>query len=378
MTAPAKSKRVGVIGAGQLARMMVDPAARLDIDLRVFAQAQDDSAAQLAPYVVGDYTKISELLDFAHDRDVITFEHELVPPEVLVQLEEELRTQGKELYPRARSFQYSQDKLFMRESLSKFGIPAPRWWKFKIGQPIEFGFPIIVKAPRGGYDGRGVWSILDKDELTTLISRSEMKEVLVEEKVNLQSEISVMIARSRNGEIKTWQVTSTIQRDGICTQTITPALDISIVQKILAEKLTTQIASEIDLVGVMAVEMFVANNKILVNELALRPHNSGHWTIEGSQTSQFEQHLRAICGLPLGDTRLQAKWVVMGNLLGGENAQGFSNLEKSLTNKEVALHNYGKAIRKGRKVGHVTAISEDLARARQQVANAVDSFSHVD
>lgn len=378
MTAPAKLRRVGVIGAGQLARMMVDPAARLDIDLRVFAQAQDDSAAQLAPYVVGDYTKISELLDFAHDRDVITFEHELVPPEVLVQLEEELRTQGKELYPRAHSFQYSQDKLFMRESLSKIGIPAPRWWKFKIGQPIEFSFPIIVKAPRGGYDGRGVWSISDKDELTTLISRSEMKEVLVEEKVNLQSEISVMIARSRNGEIKTWQVTSTIQRDGICTQTITPALDISIVQKILAEKLTTQIASEIDLVGVMAVEMFVANNKILVNELALRPHNSGHWTIEGSQTSQFEQHLRAICGLPLGDTRLQAKWVVMGNLLGGENAQGFSNLEKSLTNKEVALHNYGKVIRKGRKVGHVTAISEDLARARQQVANAVDSFSHVD
>ncbi len=354
--------RVGVIGAGQLARMMVAPATALGVDLLLFAQSPSDSGAQITHHVVGDYTDLQALLEFSKKCDVITFEHELVPLSVIKGLE----AAGVRVYPPSSAFVYSQDKAQMREKLS--GYPSPQWKVVTSTGEIE-RYPLIAKAISGGYDGRGVWKINSQDELAQLLKSSP--KLLIEELISFDFEIAVMVARSPHGQATTWTPTETVQEDGICTLTISPSQSITSGISEKAQKLALDIAAEVGVVGVMAVEMFIKGEKIFINELAMRPHNSGHWTIDGSRTSQFEQHLRAILDLPLGDPTMTSEFAVMGNILGGEKSDMYRPyLHLMARNPELKFHQYKKEVRPGRKIGHVTAVGSDLLQLTNDVQHA--------
>ena len=341
---------VGVIGAGQLARMMIGPASNLGVNLRVFASTTGDSAAQIANTTVGDFNNLAALIAFAQGCDVVTFEHELVPQSLIRELESE----GIQIFPRSGSFLYSQDKLAMREKMTELGLPNPEYERYD-GGGTQLQFPLVAKTPQGGYDGRGVWVIAEEKDLLPLPTP-----LLLEEKLNFTREISVMVARSLNGEMKTWSPTWTEQQDGICKVTVTPVPNFpsSLVEEV--SRIAMTIANGIDLVGVMAVELFQVGERFTVNELALRPHNSGHWTIEGAVTSQFEQHLRAVLNLPLGDTSQTSDWAVMGNVLGSSQPDMFNHykfLMSSMPN--LKFHHYRKEIKEGRKLGHVLLLGWD-------------------
>ena len=363
--------RVGVIGAGQLARMMAVPANDLGIDFKVFAAIPNDSAAQVSNFVLGDYTNASQVLEFAKGCDVLTFEHELVPQSVIKAVE----AAGIKVYPRSESFTFSQDKLAMRKKISELELPNPKWQKFEGGKS-EIEFPLIAKLPAGGYDGRGVFVISSEDELKDLYKKTGT--LLLETKLDFDYEISVMVARSPHNQAATWPATLTIQSAGICTSTVTPVPDITndMAEKVQAAAL--KIASGISLVGVMAVEMFIVGNDFYINELALRPHNSGHWSIEGSETSQFEQHLRAILDLPLGSTAMRDNYVVMGNILGGEKSDMYRPyLHLMARTPGLKFHQYGKEVKPGRKIGHVTICGKNLLQLQQEIAHATDYMNGV-
>jgi 5-(carboxyamino)imidazole ribonucleotide synthase len=259
----------------------------------------------------------------------------------------------------------------MREKLSKY--PSPRWKIATSTADIE-RYPLIAKAISGGYDGRGVWKINSQDELTEVLKTTPR--LLVEELISFDSEIAVMVARSPHGQATTWAPTETVQEDGICTLTISPAQNISPELAEKAQKLALDIAQEVGVVGVMAVEMFVKSDHLYINELAMRPHNSGHWTIDGSITSQFEQHLRAILDLPLGDPSMIAEIAVMGNILGGEKSDMYRPyLHLMARNPDLKFHHYRKEVRMGRKIGHVTAVGSDLLQLTNDVQHARDYMS---
>jgi 5-(carboxyamino)imidazole ribonucleotide synthase len=358
---------VGVIGAGQLARMMVAPASALGINLILFAQSGDDSGAQITSHVIGDYSDLAALQKFAQGCDVITFEHELVPLSVIKGLE----SAGVRVYPSSSAFVYSQDKAEMRKKLAHY--PAPEWKVVTSTSEVD-QYPLIAKAISGGYDGRGVWKINSQDELAEVLRTTPR--LLIEELISFDSEIAVMVARSPHGQATSWAPTQTVQEDGICTMTISPAQEISDEIAERAQKLALEIAAEVGVIGVMAVEMFVKGEKIFINELAMRPHNSGHWTIDGSRTSQFEQHLRAILDLPLGDPAMMAEYAVMGNILGGEKTDMYRPyLHLMARNPDLKFHQYKKEVRPGRKIGHVTATGSNLLQLTTDVQHARDYMS---
>ena len=353
---------VGVIGAGQLARMMVAPATELGITLRLFATSSQDSGAQVCSHVVGDYKNIEHLKKFAEECDVITFEHELVPLSVIKGLE----AAGVRVYPSSAAFIYSQDKAEMRRKLQNF--PAPQWLVVSSADQVT-EFPVIAKSLSGGYDGRGVWKVSSADQLSDLLQQN--RTLLVEELINFDAEIAVMVARSPHGQATSWTPTETVQVDGICTMTISPATSISSDVAESAQRLALEVANEVGVVGVMAIEMFVKAGELFINELAMRPHNSGHWTIEGSRTSQFEQHLRAILDLPLGDPKMTSRYAVMGNILGGEKTNMYRPyLHLMARNPDLKFHQYQKEVRLGRKIGHVTALGDDLVQLTTDVQHA--------
>jgi 5-(carboxyamino)imidazole ribonucleotide synthase len=263
----------------------------------------------------------------------------------------------------------------MRKKIAELNLPNPKWQKYQ-GEGCEIRFPLIAKLPSGGYDGRGVFQIDSEAQLQELHTKAGT--LLLEEKLNFDYEISVMVARSPHDQAATWPATLTIQSDGICTSTVTPVPEISdaLANKVQAAAL--EIASGISLVGVMAVEMFIIGENFYINELALRPHNSGHWSIEGSETSQFEQHLRAILDLPLGSTALRTKFTVMGNVLGGEKSDMYRPyLHLMARAPNLKFHQYGKEVKPGRKIGHVTMCGENLLQLQQEVAHAVDYMNGV-
>ena len=361
--------RVGIIGAGQLGRMSAAPAAALGIDLLLLAQSAKDSGAQIADFEVGDYRDLVQVREFAKKCDLLTFEHELIPISVIRALENE----GVKFYPTSESFIYSQDKAAMREKLSNY--LAPKWQIVtKASEILEY--PVIAKSISGGYDGRGVWKVDSESELASILL--ENPKLLVEELIEFDFEISVMVARSPHGQAATWAPTQTIQRNGICTMTISPAPDLSEELGQQAQQTALSIAAEIKLVGVMAVEMFVKGNQLFINELAMRPHNSGHWTIDGSVTSQFEQHLRAILDLPLGDTSLTSKYAVMGNVLGGDKQDMYRPyLHLLARTPKLKIHQYRKEVKPGRKIGHVTLLGENLVELTTEVQHAIDYMSGV-
>jgi 5-(carboxyamino)imidazole ribonucleotide synthase len=349
--------------------MSAAPAVALGIDLILLAQSAADSGAQVAKFEVGDYRDLVQVREFAKKCDLLTFEHELIPISVIRALENE----GVKFYPTSESFIYSQDKAAMREKLANY--LAPKWQVVtKANEILEY--PVIAKSISGGYDGRGVWKANSESELATILL--ENPKLLVEELIDFDFEISVMVARSPHGQAATWAPTQTVQSDGICTMTIAPAPELSEALGQQAQQIALSIAAEIKLVGVMAVEMFVKGDQLFINELAMRPHNSGHWTIDGSVTGQFEQHLRAILDLPLGDTSMTASYAVMGNVLGGDKQDMYRPyLHLLARTPKLKVHQYRKEVKPGRKIGHVTLLGENLVELTTEVQHAIDYMGGV-
>jgi 5-(carboxyamino)imidazole ribonucleotide synthase len=358
---------VGVIGAGQLARMSIAPSTALGVNLLLLAADSNDSAAQITQHVVGDYTDLQTVREFAAQCDVVTFEHELIPLSIVKALEAD----GVVVRPSSAAFLYSQDKAAMRQKLEKF--PSPQFQIVTAVDQVK-EYPVIAKAISGGYDGRGVWKVHSEKELADLLH--QLPKLLVEELIDFDYEIAVMVARSPHGQATTWAPTQTVQKDGICVLTISPAPQLSAALSERAQKLALDIAAEVAVVGVMAVEMFVKGDNLFINELAMRPHNSGHWTIEGSHTSQFEQHLRAVLDLPLGDPSMTAPIAVMGNVLGGSKTDMYRPyLHLMARTPALNFHHYKKDVRPGRKIGHVTLLGKDLVELTNEVQHAVDYMS---
>jgi 5-(carboxyamino)imidazole ribonucleotide synthase len=349
---------VGMVGAGQLARMTHQAAIALGLSLRVLADTADDGAALITPDVeIGAADDWNALARFAKSCDVITFDHEHVPNDYVAALADG----GAAVFPGAEALLYAQDKRAMRIKLSELGIPVPRWSDDPAGLPR----PYVAKAVRGGYDGRGVWFVNDGDDRPDV-------DLMVEERVSIVHELAIQVARTPSGRTKCWPVVETVQRDGICIEVVAPAPRLSTAFAAQAEELATTIANELGVVGVLAVELFEAPNGLVVNELAMRPHNSGHWSIEGATTSQFEQHLRAVLDWPLGETKPRARVTVMVNLLGGPHTNLATGLPAALAASPTAsIHLYGKSARPGRKLGHVTTLGDDLVETRERARRAV-------
>ncbi|GHC76705.1 N5-carboxyaminoimidazole ribonucleotide synthase [Nocardiopsis terrae] len=365
--------RVGMVGGGQLSRMTHQAGIGLGVDFSVLAASPTDSAALVCGGVtLGDDRGLDDVLAFAKAHDVVTFDHEHVPEPVLRAVEEA----GGLLRPGRDALRFAQDKLRMRTRMAELGAPSPRWravttLEHVTGFAEGAGWPVVLKAARGGYDGKGVWVVGDSGEARGVVDRAAAEEVplLVEEKVDFSRELAVQVARSPHGQVAVYPVVETVQRGGICHEVIAPAPDLPEDKALRAQQLAIEIAQALDVTGVLAVELFETDDDVVVNELAMRPHNSGHWSIEGARTSQFEQHLRAVLNLPLGSPRTNAPYTVMANLLGGEDPEVYRRyLHVMAKDPEVKVHFYGKDVRPGRKIGHVTVMGDDyrdlLERAR--------------
>jgi 5-(carboxyamino)imidazole ribonucleotide synthase len=363
-----------MVGGGQLARMTHQAAIALGQSLRVFAAAPDDAAALVtAEPVVGQHADLDALRDFAKGCDVVTFDHEHVPLGHV----ETLAAEGIVAYPSPHALRHAQNKRVMRERMTELGLAVPPWRLVTtMAEAAEFfgGYRdgVIAKATTGGYDGRGVWPVESPAQVQAMLERGV--ELIFEERVPLRRELAAMVARSPWGQLATYPVVETVQRDGICAEVLAPAPGLDPDVAVQAQELAGRIAVELDVVGVLAVELFeVHGGRLLVNELAMRPHNSGHWTIEGARTSQFEQHLRAILDYPLGDTALTTPVAVMANILGGQT--GGMGIDERLHHVFAAdpgarVHLYGKRVWSGRKIGHVTVLGDDLDSVRARAAAA--------
>lgn len=366
-----------MVGAGQLARMTQQAAIPLGIGFRLLADTRSDSAALVTPdVVIGDYRNLDDLAAFAAGCDVVTFDHEHVPIEHV----EKLVASGARIFPGPQALPYVQDKMRMRERLGALGLPIPAWRSIESVADIDrfaqaHGWPVVAKAASGGYDGKGVWVLGSAAEAAELLDRGGVR-LYVEQRVTFGRELAALVARSASGRSVAWPVVETVQDDGICVEVLAPAPALAPERAREATDLALRIADELDVVGLLAVEMFEVDDGVLVNELAMRPHNSGHWTIEGSVTSQFEQHLRAVLDWPLGETRARAPSTVMVNLLGGGGGVAASDLASripdALADGDVRLHLYGKDVRPGRKIGHVTISGDDVADLRGRARRATD------
>ena len=370
---------VGMVGGGQLSRMTHQAAISLGLSLRVLADATHDSAALVAQGVdLGDHTSLDDLRRFAETCEVVTFDHEHVPGPLIEALEDD----GRTVLPGSAALRHAQDKLVMRERLAGAGIPVPAFTPVATAADVEgfahhWGWPLVLKAATGGYDGKGVWVVRDLAEAEPVLASGVR--LLAEQLVPLRRELAAVVARSPYGQAAAWPVVETVQSDGICVEVVAPAPDLPEELALQAQALALRIAADLDVVGVLAVELFETDEGLVVNELAMRPHNSAHWTIEGARTSQFEQHLRAVLDYPLGATGLTAPWVVMANVLGGEAAGDIraGELDRRLHlllahDPALKVHLYGKEVRPGRKIGHVTALGADLDDVRRRARYGAD------
>src|SRR5215469_6903220 len=362
---------VGMVGAGQLARMTAGAAIGLGVRFRVLAAAADDSAAQVvADAPVGDYRSAADLLEFAAGCDVVTFDHEHVPQQALHALE----AAGHTVLPPSAAIRLTQDKLAMRRKLGELGVPVPRAVPVASQADVEAvadrtDWPVVLKAVSGGYDGRGVWVCRSYAEIADVIGHGVP--LLAEEYVPFERELAVLIARSPSGHGAAYPVVQTIQRDGICHEVLAPAPGLADHVAQGAIQLGLRLARDLDVIGLLAVELFETRAGLLVNELAMRPHNSGHWTIEGARTSQFEQHLRAVLNLPLGAPTMTAPCVALANVLGADDPDLRGKLNHVLAaDPGLKIQLYGKPVRPGRKVGHVTALGDDMASVRDRATRA--------
>jgi 5-(carboxyamino)imidazole ribonucleotide synthase len=377
---------VAVIGGGQLARMMAEPAAALGIPLRLLAEAEGVSAAQVIPdSIVGDYRDLEMLHKVTSGAQVVTFDHEHVPTEHL----HALRADGVATRPGPEALVHAQDKAVMRRRLGELGLPCPRNAVVTTVEEVEaFGLPCVLKTTRGGYDGKGVWFAETADDCEEAFATAAEAgvEILAEERVEFRRELSALVARSPSGQAAAYPVVASTQLDGICHEVVAPApaLDRELAGQ--AQHVALTIAKELDVTGILAVELFeTTDGRILVNELAMRPHNTGHWTQDGAVTSQFENHLRAVLDLPLGSPAPRARWTVMVNILGGPQdepgGQGdqvgrlYDGYPHALArDPHLRVHLYGKELRPGRKVGHVNAYGDDLEDCLERARHAAAWF----
>lgn len=361
--------------------MMYAPAISLGVRLKLLAESPEVGAAKvIRDVVVGDYTDETTVVEFASDCDVITFDHEHVPTRIL----RGLLADGKLVRPGPDALEHAQDKLLMRQRLTAaLDAPAPIWRHCPDAAALrefgaETGWPIIAKASRGGYDGHGVWKINEPAECDLPFAQAkdesagEIVEIIGEEFIDFAREMSVLIVRSPAGQAVAYPVSETIQVAGVCRETITPAPGLSAEQASEITKLGLDIADELQVVGMLAVELMQRRDgSVVVNELAMRPHNTGHWTIDGAHTSQFENHLRAVLDLPLGDPRVRQPWCVMVNVLGGQHTDLTSELLHCFArDPQLRVELYGKQVRPGRKVGHVVGYGDDLAAVRARAQHA--------
>ncbi|MBA3619670.1 MAG: 5-(carboxyamino)imidazole ribonucleotide synthase [Acidothermales bacterium] len=363
-----------MVGAGQLARMTAPAAIALGVGLRVLAADARDSAAAVVPQPrVGDYTSIKDLRAFARGCAVVTFDHEHVPSEHLRTLARE----GVAVRPGPDALLHTQDKAVMRARLTRLGVPVPAWRGAGSAEEVaafgaEYGWPVVLKAVRGGYDGRGVWIVPGPDDVERVLAGLAGMPLLAEQHVPFRRELAALVARSPYGQAAAYPVVETVQRDGICTEVLAPAPGLPAERAVAAQQLALRIAGELEVTGLLAVEMFeTVDGGLLVNELAMRPHNSGHWTIDGARTSQFEQHLRAVLDLPLGAPTMLAPYAVMANVLGGHDPDVYARYPHVLArDPELKVHMYGKESRPGRKLGHVTAVGAGVEELRARARHA--------
>ena len=365
---------VGMVGGGQLAQMTAQAAIGLGVTFRVLAEAPSDSAALVTRDVsVGSHLSLRDVSAFASRCDVLTFDHEHVPGRVLADLE----SAGVLVRPGSAALRHTQDKLAMRGALTSRGVPCPRYAAVSSVADVEkFGagsWPVVLKAVSGGYDGKGVWVCASPAEAAEVVAHGIA--LLAEEFVPFRRELAALVARSPSGQGAAYPVVQTVQVDGICREVIAPAPGLDPEVAAVAQALALRIASSLDVTGLLAVELFeTAAGGLLVNELAMRPHNSGHWTIDGARTSQFEQHLRAVLDLPLGSCALSGPFTVMANLLGGTDPDIYDRyIHVMAADPAVKVHFYGKEVRPGRKIGHVTIVADsagDLDEVRDRARRA--------
>ena len=388
---PTAAPLVAMVGGGQLARMTHQAAIALGQSLRVLAADVDDPAAQVSPdVVIGSHTNLDDLRRVAAGADALTFDHEHVPTELL----EKLVAEGVNVAPPPQALVHAQDKLVMRRRLQALGVPVPRYAAVERGDDLDsiaafaarVGGPMVIKVVRGGYDGRGVRMAADLPHAREIASEylKSGVPVLVEERVAMRRELSALVARSPFGQGAAWPVVETVQRDGICVLVIAPALALPDDLGAAAQQLALRLAAELGVVGVLAVELFeTVDGQLLVNELAMRPHNSGHWTMDGSRTSQFEQHLRAVLDYPLGDSGATVPVTVMANVLGAAQTPTMTVDERLhhlfARMPDARVHLYGKGERPGRKIGHVNLLGSDtaeVANLRERAERAAHWLSH--
>ncbi|KWX26302.1 phosphoribosylaminoimidazole carboxylase [Mycolicibacterium wolinskyi] len=376
-----------MIGGGQLARMTHQAAIALGQTLRVLATGPNEPAAQVTPdVVIGQHTDLDALRRAASGASALTFDHEHVPTEHL----EQLVAEGVTVAPPPQALVHAQDKLLMRRRLHDLGAPVPRFAAIRSVADIEefvrlIDGPVVIKTVRGGYDGRGVMMADDLAQAREIVERylADGVALLAEERVAMRRELAALVARSPFGQGAAWPVVETVQRDGICVEVYSPAPGLSDELGSAAQELGLRLANELGVVGVLAVELFeTTGGDLLVNELAMRPHNSGHWTMDGAVTSQFEQHLRAVLDYPLGDTAAIAPAAVMANVLGAPQTPEMSMDERLhhlfARMPEAKVHLYGKGERPGRKIGHVNVIGTDTADLRERAVRAAHWLSHAE
>jgi 5-(carboxyamino)imidazole ribonucleotide synthase len=373
-----------MVGGGQLARMTHQAAVALGQSLRVLAVSESDPAALVTPDVLlGHHTDLDALRAFAVRCDVLTFDHEHVPTGHLRALSGE----GVTVYPGPDALLHAQDKLVMRSRLSSLGLPVPEFTPVSsVDDVVKFGdahgWPCVLKASRGGYDGRGVWMLADPQAAGRTVAGllDAGTSLLVERRVEMRREVAALVARSPFGQGACWPVVQTVQDGGICVEVLAPAPGLDDDAAQVAQQIALRIADRLDVVGVLAVELFDTSAGLVVNELAMRPHNSGHWTIEGARTSQFEQHLRAVLDYPLGVTSQLAPAVAMANVLGAAQPPPIGADERLhhlfARFPDAHVHYYGKQERPGRKIGHVTMLGDRMDRVRPRAALAAHWLSH--
>jgi 5-(carboxyamino)imidazole ribonucleotide synthase len=360
--------------------MLAEPAAALGIPLRLLAEAPGMSAAQVIPdHEVGDYRDLATLERLVEGCRVVTFDHEHVPTDHLHALEDA----GVAVRPGPAALVHAQDKVVMREALTALGVPVPRFQVVShAGEVADFGLPCVLKTSRGGYDGKGVWFVGDEAECAPAFEAATAtgSRILAEERVEFRRELSALAVRSPSGQAAAYPVVESVQRDGICHEVVAPAPGLSDRLATEAQELALHVARELGVTGVLAVELFeTVDDRILVNELAMRPHNTGHWTQDGALTSQFENHLRAVLDLPLGSPVARAPWTVMVNILGGPVEQTgdlYDGYPHALArDPRLRVHLYGKEPRPGRKVGHVNAYGDDLRECLERARHAAAWFA---
>ena len=376
---------LAVIGGGQLARMMAQAAVGLGVPIRLLAEGPDVSAAQVVPdSTVGDHRDLADLRSVTEGCAVVTFDHEHVPTEHL----RTLAAEGHACRPGPEALVHAQDKAVMRARMDDLGVPGPR--HRVVGDPQDVadfaasvgGFPVVLKTTRGGYDGKGVWVVASAADGAPAFAAAAASgvRILAEERVDFRRELAALVARSPSGQVAAYPVVESVQRDGVCSEVTAPAPDLDPELAVQAQRIAMRVAAELDVTGILAVELFeTRDGRILVNELAMRPHNTGHWSMDGAVTGQFENHLRAVLDLPLGSPATRARWSVMVNILGGDHGPLSADLYGGYPHvfardPFLKVHLYGKEVRPGRKVGHVTAYGDDLDDVRMRARHAAAWF----